>query len=123
MLPAAEDEQLSVNNFKFVLYASFHSKGESIGYELCKGLESISRELGKSNFEYFVRFSKDEEMESNCNISKWNLDTIEGVIKEFGGNLSKLWVCGTPRMNEDFDKILEKIRRKYDIERHMYEIL
>eukprot|EP00347_Sterkiella_histriomuscorum_P007376 403349177 len=123
LLNSQEDDQISLQNFKFILYASFHSKAEAIGFDLCKGLELISNQLGKQNFEYIVRFGKDEDGEGNCNISRWSLETVDSVLKEQGSFLSKLWVCGTPRMNEDFDRILEKLRKKFDLVKHMYEIL
>jgi len=37
--------------------------------------------------------------------------------------LKKIWVCGPPKMNEDFDKGLEKLSKKYGFNHDTYDIL
>lgn len=37
--------------------------------------------------------------------------------------LKRIWVCGPPRMNEEFDKNLEILCPKYGIGKDQYEIM
>lgn len=43
LLSEAENLQLNAKNFKFVLFVSFPTKNDIIGYELCSGLKKVSR--------------------------------------------------------------------------------
>ena len=39
-------------------------------------------------------------------------------MKPHVGKIAKVWVCGTPQMNEDFDGILQKLSTDYELKRH-----
>ncbi|CDW73069.1 cytochrome b5-like heme steroid binding domain containing protein [Stylonychia lemnae] len=146
LLPPDEDQQTDSHSFKLILFASFRQRGESIGDELCRGLLQISQKLKIHNFEYYVRYSEQidysEEFKTDLNSSdfqedksstvkvfmgqkdtKWNRQSIEEVLIKNLSDMSKIWVCGTPRMNEDFDKALEIIMKKLDIDRSTLELL
>jgi len=50
--------KLNLANFKFVLFTSYPTAEESIGDELCSGLEQLTRIRNGNNFEYIRRISK-----------------------------------------------------------------
>ena len=50
LLTPDEDKQIDLKNFKFILYVSFSSKQDIIGYKLIKGLSMIVKRLKLDNF-------------------------------------------------------------------------
>ena len=76
LLSEEEDSQLSTSEFRFILYASFGSVEESLGYDLCKGLDNMCRQKGLTNFEYYVRFRQDEQQRSTTQVHRWERNSI-----------------------------------------------
>ena len=71
------------------------------------------------NFELHVRLSSQSK-------ARWDRDFIENTLSEYiklGSQIGKIWVCGPPKMNEDFDKSLEELYVKLGINRYNYEIM
>ena len=83
---------------------------------MCEGLQRICKATGAKNFELNVRISDE-------NPQRWNHKTIESSIKPHRKDLRKIWVCGPPRMNEDFDKFLENLVSKMGLSSDFYEIM
>ncbi len=54
------------------------------------------------NFDLNVRLS-----DSKIRTSHWDYAFIESELKPFAGKLKKIYVCGSPMMNESFDKAFE----------------
>ena len=118
LLTQHEDFQLNLNTFKFILYVAFPNKNEIIGYDLCKSLRRIVKKKKLDNFEYIKRISNIKEKNK-----RWDSLFIETVLKTHSLNIAKIWVCGPPKMNEDFDKNLLKLKSIYGIEDHQIEIM
>jgi len=60
---------------------------------------------------------------SNQNKQRWDYEFLDKQLEMYNDNLKKIWVCGPPRMNEDFDKGLEKLSKKYGFSHDTYDIL
>jgi len=59
-------------DFKFVLYASFQQRADSLGMELCEALDQYCKDKGIRNFEFVPRLSKE-----GVNAERWNEKFIE----------------------------------------------
>jgi predicted ferric reductase len=88
-------------NGKFILkmYASFPSRKEAIALELLESVKS-------PKFELFLRFSDEKS-------PRWDHKFIDNQIPE---DVKKVWVCGPPLLEENFDKSLEQICKEKDID-------
>ena len=113
-IPLSQKKPAFDTSFKFVLYVSFQSREESIALELCEGLKKVCEQKSINNFEFHARFSNESK-------AHWNKEFVLNQLKNYQP-LSKVWVCGPPIMNEEFDKILEKDGMTFGIDRHNYEI-
>lgn len=102
LMSESEAAQIDDKDFKFIFYASFPSKEEGIALDMCEGLGALCKQHSIANFEFHLRLS-------NQSKERWNNDFIEKSLKPHSGNLKKVWVCGPPKMNEDFDKCLGKL--------------
>lgn len=57
------------------------------------------------NFDLFVRFKKEDR-----NAKKWDKDFIVREMKKFDSSeIQRIWVCGPPKMNEMFDRVLTSL--------------
>ena len=113
---------LDSSNFKFVLYMAFPTEEEAIGIQLCKGLEQIVQDSKNPIFEFHLRLSGSGPR-TQSNQQRWDQDFLEGVLTSFQGQISKVWVCGPPRMNEEFDRALSKMASDFKLGRDQIEIL
>ena len=52
-----DKEEMVDKSFKFIFYASFPKEADSIGVDMCRGLEELCNKKGVKNFEFHVRFS------------------------------------------------------------------
>ena len=87
-----------------------------IGLQLYQGLEKLVKELNFKFFEFHLRVS-------NENPTRWDHDFIQSQLEKYQTGLKRVWVCGPPRMNEDFDKSLGKIARNFGLTHADYDIL
>ena len=46
---------------------------------------------------------------SNESKERWNEKFIDKQLQSDKGQISRVWVCGPPKMNQEFDISLEKI--------------
>ena len=81
---------------------------------ICEGLEKINKKLGLNNFKLTVRFSQD----GGKRAPRWDSKFIEKEMEQYAGNIEKIWVCGSPAMNEAFDKAFEELRFKLKLQPH-----
>eukprot|EP00347_Sterkiella_histriomuscorum_P018114 403346733 len=116
LLPPDEDSLINKSGFKLILFVSFPNEKESIAYELCQGLQRLCKDKNIDNFELHTRFSNNSK-------ERWDDQFIENALKKHVQNLRRLWVCGPPRMNEDFHKCLEKLTKTLGIDKNCYEIM
>ncbi|CDW77349.1 cytochrome b5-like heme steroid binding domain containing protein [Stylonychia lemnae] len=115
-LKPSEDNQIDGDSFKFVLYVSFPKREEVIGLELYEGLVQIQEKFELKNFEFHMRLSNETK-------ERWDFKFLDQQLDKYNENLQKIWVCGPPRMNEDFDKNLLRLQNKYGYGHHTYDIL
>jgi NAD(P)H-flavin reductase len=99
MLSGAEAGMLS-SSFQFIFYASFPSRKESIALALLEGLQKLCKESGATNFKLVLRIS-DESKE------RWDTSFIQNSLSPLQDTVKKVWVCGPPKMNEDFERTLK----------------
>jgi predicted ferric reductase len=60
---------------------------------------------------------------SDSSKEKWDKQFIEKELKEHMDGLARVWVCGPPRMNEDFDKNLRSLFLENSLSLNKYEIM
>ncbi len=116
LMSEPEASQIDDKDFKFIFYASFPSKEEGIAMDLCQGLDALCKQHSINNFEFHVRLSNESK-------ERWNNEFIEKSLKPHSSNIKKVWVCGPPRMNEDFDKCLGKLAESGLIDKLKIDIM
>jgi hypothetical protein len=75
LLNQKEDGRLDRDNFKFVFFVSFQSREESVGLELCEGLQAICQKYNIDNFELHVRLSTNKQ-----NNKRWSPEFIDEIL-------------------------------------------
>jgi len=77
---------------------------------LFEALEKICEKNGRPDrFKYFPRFSDKKP-------PRWNKKFIdEQLQKHSSWNIQRIWVCGPPLLEEQFDKDLCELSPKYKI--------
>ncbi len=109
-----EEESAIDKDFKFILFASFPNEGEVIGNALCEGLTNLCEKSGNKNFEFRLRLS-------NKNKARWDKDFIMKEMKAYAP--VKIWICGPPMLNENFDRVLGENLTELGIKREDYETM
>jgi len=101
---------LNIDNFKFVFYASFRLRRRCDRTRPMRRTKAYCLKKGRKNFEYHVRISS-----ILPNGERWNEQFIDKALETYSDKkISKIWVCGPPLMNEEFDSAsLTKIAPKY----------
>lgn len=99
VLNERDDSFIGDNDFKFILFISFPKQEDAIGYQLCKGLETICQNKKIDNFEFHTRFSQEKTTEIQ---NKWDYKFIDENLERYSKKtkINKVWVCGPPIMNE-----------------------
>jgi len=98
---------------------SFPNREESIALELFEALNNFCQRFGLNNFELFVRMPKE-----NLNTARWDNTFIKQELEKFNiSELSRIWVCGPPAMNEQFDRTLIELKRTSGLRDDQFEIL
>ena len=90
-----EDNELG-EDFKLVLFASFANEEEAIALDF---LQAASEALG-DRFELRLRLS-DGAREAET--ARWDAKFIDEEMCKLGVQPEKIWVCGTPVMNQVFE--------------------
>ena len=85
------------DDFEFHLYVAFQDADQSIGLQLCEGLERINERLKYTNFKLTIRLS--EDIYAKKKPPRWDEKYIESELTPHAGKLKKVWVCGPPILN------------------------
>lgn len=97
-------EERMRKTFRFIFFVSFRTLKDSCGYELLQGIEKVKE--AHPNFRLRVRFS-DQKM------ARWTPEYIEKQLMDIKNEddlkLERIWVCGPPVMQEEFDKTLTRL--------------
>ena len=108
MIDAISYEDRVHPEFRLVLFASFISKENSFGLELLEKLRAYTQALKNDKFELHLRFSNEKSV-------RWDNNFIEGQLAN-NKDCKKIWVCGPPLMQENFDKYLNKLAPKFGLD-------
>ena len=78
---------------------------------MCSGLKELMGKLGRDNFDYIERFSDAKEP------GNWDSSFIEkSLMRHSEREISKIWVCGPPRMTETFDRTLKDLAQQFNLD-------
>lgn len=94
-----------------------------MGMDLCLKLMELNRALNLNNFSLVVRLSEGSPLYSKRKPERWKKEVIRDQLMPFAGQLSKIWVCGPPMLNQIFDISLEELRAELGMERSQIEIM
>ena len=95
-----------MDNFQFKLYTSFSGERDRIGLDLCDALEALCKKMEKPDLFSF----EDREYNQPKKSSRWNEEFYQKILSDAGNtSAKKVWMCGTPIMQEVFDKESQKI--------------
>mmetsp|Transcript_25617 Transcript_25617/g.19375 ORF Transcript_25617/g.19375 Transcript_25617/m.19375 type:complete len:222 (-) Transcript_25617:37-702(-) len=109
-------EQVRIKpGFRMVVYVSFKNEADSVALEYLRGVEHLTKTLGFDNFTLEVRLS-------DINKQRWDFGYVEKQIL-LQKNLTKVYVCGPPLMNESFDKIFNKMHEKHFMPLHLFDVM
>lgn len=101
-----DDEKLHPD-FQLHLYAGFVGRKDAIAFPLFEALEKICIENGNpERFKYFPRFS-------DLKPPRWNYKYIDEQLQTKRSQVQRIWVCGPPLLEEQFDKDLCILSEKY----------
>ena len=76
------------DDFEFHLYVAFQDADQSIGLQLCEGLERINERLKYNNFKLTIRLS--EDIYAKKKPPRWDEKYIEAELTPHAGKLKKV---------------------------------
>ena len=100
-------EQRLDRDFHLHLYASFASRDEAVALEFLEKTAEMFEKLNDPAFKLTVRLSKEKQ-----NPRRWDHEFIDDTLKASPG-VKAVWVCGTPLIQEGFDKSLCELAARY----------
>ena len=105
-------------NMRFYIYAYMKTKEQAIGLEFWDKLTELCRFLRVGDkFRFDLRLS-------NPDYKRIDFEDVKDMINHWGKNqIDKLYVWGTPSLNEFFERNFEKIRNEAGVEKHDFWIL
>ena len=103
------------DDFKFILYASFPSRDRAIAIDFLDSVHKLSLKTGKNLFEVRWRISSETKQ-------RWDKPFILQALKDLK-KVERLWVCGPPPMNEEFEKILAAHHAELGMEFSDYDVM
>lgn len=87
------------DDFKFTFYVTYFNRKQSCGLRLLELLHSLK----SKHFELVLRLSDQKSR-------RWDQAFLAERLPE---TCEKLWICGTPQMNEIFEKAFHKLAPKF----------
>ena len=95
--------------------ASFASEEEAIGLEL---LKAANESLG-DRFQLKLRLSNSDQ-----DAERWDARYFDRELEKLEVEPVKVWVCGTPAMNQVFEKAREELHEKHTfLTQNVFEVL
>jgi len=83
--------------------------------ELLDSVHKLSEKTGKNSFEVRWRISSETKQ-------RWDENFIINALKE-QKKVERLWVCGPPPMNEQFEKVLAENHKMLGMEFSDYDVM
>ena len=68
----------------------------------------MNEKLGITNFKFILRLSETEPGTEKPR--RWDADYIKDELTPLAGQMKRVWVCGPPIMNQNFDKAFENLQ-------------
>jgi len=98
-------------DFKLVMFVGFQSRKDAIALSLLEGLQHIVNAQGvPDRFRLFFRFSDQKS-------PRWNEDFIKKQLETYQKeNIAKIYVCGPPLLEEQFDKTLSTLAPNFGLD-------
>lgn len=93
-------------DFRFELFASFASRNEAIALDLLEGVMKLCKSKGNGQFQLVTRFSDEKS-------ARWDSKYIEQQLPK---KVTRVWVCGPPAMNENFEHIMRGQCRRLEMD-------
>lgn len=102
-------------DFKFHFYASFMHRNESVALDLLEALEKVQKKKGLDQYKLILRLSKSD---AAVKPPRWDRKYLESELANCKkqAKINKIWACGPPLMDEQFDRILLDIAHTYDVD-------
>lgn len=94
-----EEDALIADDFKFVYYVTYYNEQQACGLQMLRAL----KELNSKHFDLVVRLSSEKS-------PRWDENYLAANLP---GDCERLWICGTPVMNEVFERAFEKLAPKF----------
>jgi len=99
---------INIKEFSMHMYASFPSRREGVAYELMEALHNYCLARDLQTFVLHPRLSKEK-----INPARWDNKWIENTLLQYKpAEVQRVWVCGPPFMNEQFDRTLMDMRSR-----------
>lgn len=108
------------NDAQFVVYSYFPTREDCIGIELLEAIEKLHKKHGKADmFKLNLSLTRKGGRKHN------NEEIVEllSEYKQIHGRINKLWVCGPPVMNDQFQRLMPTIQERTGIDNEDYAIL
>ena len=100
-----QDMQLAPG-FKLILYASFASEEEAVGLHLLRAASDAHGD----RFELRLRLSNGNQ---DAGAKRWDSRYLDEELGKLQEHPVKIWVCGTPAMNQVFEAAREELQAKH----------
>lgn len=103
--------------FKLYLYASFMSRDEAVALDLLEALDKVQKKKGLEQFKLILRLSKTDDP-SAVKPPRWDEKYLNSELQNAKSvsSINKIWACGPPLMDEQFEKILVELAPKYEVD-------
>ena len=119
MFPGETFDDLAETS-KFIIYAYFPTRSESIGIDFLEKVENLHKKYGKGEkFKVNVIFTREEDEK----LSDEELLQLLQDHKYTDERINKLWICGPPPMNQQFNKLSGEIKEKTGLDFEDFYIL
>ena len=108
------ERAIDINSFSFILHTSFTNEKEAICLELIDTLKRLCKKHKRENlFKHVSRITRPTNLGTDIAPDKsyHGVDYFKKVFNE-NQDAKKIWVCGPPRMQEDFDRAAESNKLK-----------
>lgn len=87
------------DDFKFVYYVTYYNEEQSVGLRMLR----LLKEMHSKHFDLVVRLSSQKS-------PRWDEKWIAGILPP---TCEKIWICGTPVMNDVFESAFHNLAPKY----------
>lgn len=99
LLESDEMNCVDESDFQFNFYVSYPNRTESVALKFLEGMDQFCKKFNKNYFKLHLRITAETKQ-------RWDESFIEKQLNANKGKIKRVWVCGPPLMNLNFDKTL-----------------